>query len=76
MLDISRAALPRAAGASTLGTAALGPATAAPGRREHPHVRLIRGYHTAYAAGDLDALRDRFSASGIEWTTIDRPARR
>ncbi|HEX2313261.1 MAG TPA: nuclear transport factor 2 family protein [Thermomonospora sp.] len=70
MTDLSRAAVLRAAGVSAAGLAAMAvaaPAAAAP-RREHPNVRLIRGYYAAYAAGDLAALRDRYFAADIRWT--------
>ncbi|MGP4020576.1 nuclear transport factor 2 family protein [Saccharopolyspora sp. 5N708] len=69
MAGVSRAALLRAAGFSAAGLA-LGsvPRTAAGSAREHPNVVLITEYYAAYAAGDLDALRDRFFAPDISWT--------
>jgi ketosteroid isomerase-like protein len=43
-----------------------GTASAAPAR-EHPNVSLIRRYYQAYGSGDLNALRQFFTAD-IRWT--------
>jgi ketosteroid isomerase-like protein len=70
MPDISRAALLRGAALTTAAALAVpGTAHAAPAKgREHPNVKLIRGYYEAYAANDLAAMRERYFATDIRWT--------
>jgi ketosteroid isomerase-like protein len=64
--ELSRATLIRAAAVGAVIAAA--PKVAHAERPEHPNVRLIRGYYQAYAAGDLDALWNRYFAADIRWT--------
>src|SRR3712207_5356600 len=76
MAAISRHALLRGAALTTAALAlpetahaALGSSATADGKgREHPNVKLIRGYYEAYAANDLAALRTKYFAPDIRWT--------
>lgn len=76
---VSRAAVLRGAGVTAVGvaagslfgasiaTASPGRPEHAPGRAEHPNVKLIKDYYAAYATGDLNRLRE-FFADDIRWT--------
>ncbi|WP_158846582.1 nuclear transport factor 2 family protein [Saccharothrix deserti] len=69
---VSRADVLRGFGMTAVGVAAgsllgSGTATAAPGTRDHPNVKLIKDYYAAYATGDPNELR-RFFADDIRWT--------
>ncbi|MEU4392691.1 nuclear transport factor 2 family protein [Kribbella sp. NPDC023855] len=69
MPEISRNALLRGAAVTTVAALAVpGTASASAHGREHPNVRLIRGYYEAYAANDLAALRTKYFAPDIRWT--------